>query len=114
PVERAVPSFYAHSARPPRDTHSLPTRRSSDLNNDYEAQRVVYNPEEQMKAANLRRQMQHLETGLRHTAPDWRCCICRRRLAAFIDRKSTRLNSSHRTTSYAVFCLKKKKRLRVG
>src|SRR5207248_8285882 len=26
-----------------------------------------------------------------------------------IDRKSTRLNSSHRTTSYAVFCLKKKK-----
>src|SRR5437773_5925242 len=26
------------------------------------------------------------------------------------DRKSTRLNSSHITTSYAVFCLKKKKR----
>src|SRR5207248_11468116 len=25
-----------------------------------------------------------------------------------IDRKSTRLNSSHRTISYAVFCLKKK------
>src|SRR6266516_6166359 len=25
------------------------------------------------------------------------------------DRKSTRLNSSHRTSSYAVFCLKKKK-----
>src|SRR5271168_139759 len=29
------------------------------------------------------------------------------------DRKSTRLNSSHRTISYAVFCLKKKK-LRVN
>src|SRR5438094_2873047 len=27
----------------------------------------------------------------------------------YIDRKSTRLNSSHRTISYAVFCLKKKK-----
>src|SRR5437867_9524425 len=27
----------------------------------------------------------------------------------FSDRKSTRLNSSHRTISYAVFCLKKKK-----
>src|SRR5207248_4963917 len=27
---------------------------------------------------------------------------------AFADRKSTRLNSSHRTISYAVFCLKKK------
>src|SRR5207248_11560077 len=29
---------------------------------------------------------------------------------AFGDRKSTRLNSSHRTISYAVFCLKKKKK----
>src|SRR5437867_5445122 len=28
---------------------------------------------------------------------------------AITDRKSTRLNSSHRTISYAVFCLKKKK-----
>src|SRR5207248_7544665 len=28
-----------------------------------------------------------------------------------LDRKSTRLNSSHRTISYAVFCLKKKKRI---
>ena len=27
-----------------------------------------------------------------------------------LDRKSTRLNSSHITTSYAVFCLKKKKK----
>src|SRR2546430_12923039 len=29
--------------------------------------------------------------------------------SAFIDRKSTRLNSSHSQISYAVFCLKKKK-----
>src|SRR5258708_17868368 len=28
---------------------------------------------------------------------------------AWIDRKSTRLNSSHQIISYAVFCLKKKK-----
>src|SRR5947208_550265 len=28
-----------------------------------------------------------------------------------LDRKSTRLNSSHQITSYAVFCLKKKKHL---
>src|SRR5207248_3260793 len=28
-----------------------------------------------------------------------------------LDRKSTRLNSSHRTISYAVFCLKKKKNI---
>src|SRR6266516_7415537 len=30
------------------------------------------------------------------------------------DRKSTRLNSSHRTISYAVFCLKKKKNTPYG
>src|SRR5437773_4024949 len=32
------------------------------------------------------------------------------RLAGKTDRKSTRLNSSHITISYAVFCLKKKKK----
>src|SRR2546422_7903934 len=32
--------------------------------------------------------------------------------AGFIDRKSTRLNSSHGYISYAVFCLKKKKSTR--
>src|SRR5689334_23454743 len=30
---------------------------------------------------------------------------------AAVDRKSTRLNSSHSSISYAVFCLKKKKKL---
>src|SRR5574337_1859909 len=28
----------------------------------------------------------------------------------YVDRKSTRLNSSHHSSSYAVFCLKKKKK----
>src|SRR5437762_10618408 len=39
--------------------------------------------------------------------------IASTRLARFpkpLDRKSTRLNSSHRCISYAVFCLKKKKK----
>src|SRR5947208_9898415 len=31
-----------------------------------------------------------------------------------VDRKSTRLNSSHQISSYAVFCLKKKTRFDVG
>src|SRR5256885_6509284 len=31
--------------------------------------------------------------------------------SAYIDRKSTRLNSSHLVISYAVFCLKKKKNI---
>src|SRR2546430_12880417 len=32
-------------------------------------------------------------------------------LSAHLDRKSTRLNSSHSQISYAVFCLKKKKKM---
>src|SRR5436190_9208253 len=32
------------------------------------------------------------------------------RIQAVLDRKSTRLNSSHTVISYAVFCLKKKKK----
>src|SRR3712207_7343068 len=34
--------------------------------------------------------------------------------AAAADRKSTRLNSSHANISYAVFCLKKKKKEQAG
>src|SRR6266540_4592343 len=37
----------------------------------------------------------------------WTCARC---CAPCRDRKSTRLNSSHITISYAVFCLKKKKK----
>src|SRR3712207_7345327 len=37
----------------------------------------------------------------------------KRHLAADRDRKSTRLNSSHANISYAVFCLKKKKKTNV-
>src|SRR6266496_5235442 len=36
--------------------------------------------------------------------PDWYMTLCE-------DRKSTRLNSSHVEISYAVFCLKKKKKI---
>src|SRR5437762_11224682 len=38
----------------------------------------------------------------------------KRRLAGARDRKSTRLNSSHRCISYAVFCLKKKKKKKIN
>src|SRR3712207_7486266 len=41
------------------------------------------------------------------------CLVLRRRILRYLlgqlDRKSTRLNSSHANISYAVFCLKKKK-----
>src|SRR3712207_7024919 len=39
--------------------------------------------------------------------------LCSDEAYAFSDRKSTRLNSSHANISYAVFCLKKKKKTRL-
>src|SRR5436190_17677680 len=69
---------YAH----PRDLHSFPTRRSSDLRDHLVLQARAFNPKS----------------------------LAHRRISdAPIDRKSTRLNSSHTVISYAVFCLKKKK-----
>src|SRR5437899_8205525 len=47
-------------------------------------------------------------SGARYAKPchnPWQCCA---------DRKSTRLNSSHLGISYAVFCLKKKKKRRIS
>src|SRR3712207_7036592 len=38
--------------------------------------------------------------------------VTRGELQQVLDRKSTRLNSSHANISYAVFCLKKKKHIR--
>ena len=41
------------------------------LNNDHEAQRVVYTPAEQMKLSGLVRQMREIEDDLKHKHPDW-------------------------------------------
>src|SRR2546430_12696842 len=41
----------------------------------------------------------------------WKPCGSRTAGAGHGDRKSTRLNSSHSQISYAVFCLKKKKKM---
>src|SRR5207248_6163283 len=48
------------------------------------------------------------KAGREKSAVDFRQLV-RECMDAARDRKSTRLNSSHRTISYAVFCLKKKK-----
>src|SRR5437867_5406448 len=71
--------FFFYSFSNHRDLHSFPTRRSSDLQ-----LRPVGNDLVRLKGLFLDL------------------------LAQQGDRKSTRLNSSHRTISYAVFCLKKK------
>src|SRR5207245_9028804 len=62
--------------------HSFPTRRSSDL--------VFY------------------QAGLCGDCAGNADSNGRRPAEVFLDRKSTRLNSSHGSISYAVFCLKKK------
>src|SRR5205807_9472238 len=65
------------------------------------------------RAAGRRRSLQVLPRRSDVPCPAWRGAPgCRdgiRRCAAG-DRKSTRLNSSHLVISYAVFCLKKKKK----
>ena len=42
------------------------------LNNDNEAQPVVYTPDELMKVADLTGQMRQIESGLRHQTADWK------------------------------------------
>ncbi len=41
------------------------------LNNDNEANIAVYTPDEQRRRADLFRQIQEIEAGLRHRSPDW-------------------------------------------
>src|SRR5437763_16967443 len=79
-----------------RDLHSFPTRRSSDLRLRRVAGMAgdVDQPFAEHAAA-FTAQGADEEAG----GP-----------LLFQDRKSTRLNSSHRCISYAVFCLKKKKK----
>src|SRR5205085_3924790 len=45
----------------------------------------------------------------RRQAMDWNLVLLSQAVETTIDRKSTRLNSSHSQISYAVFCLKKKR-----
>src|SRR5437867_11487810 len=84
---------------PRRAPHSLPTRRSSDLSQPQAAilgtYAIVKRPwvvqDELGEDVIAIRPIMNLTLSYDHR-----------------DRKTTRLNSSHRTTSYAVFCLKKK------
>src|SRR5690242_12026690 len=84
----------------PRDLHSFPTRRSSDLERPFERfvirdfEHGTGEPREERRVKLVGADIHHVRAG----AP----CVAGR------DRKSTRLNSSHMSISYAVFCLKKK------
>src|SRR5207249_7576162 len=107
--------------RSPQDLHSFPTRRSSDLC----AARFGLHP--LLRANNGSVNLCHwtslsqptrltlvllsifrrMGSGSRIPGRSMRLCL----RAGSIDRKSTRLNSSHVSISYAVFCLKKKNHL---
>src|SRR5437879_8706491 len=84
----------------PRILHSFPTRRSSDLSPDFRAgtARDGVPPVAHPPTRDPRR-------GRAEAATKLLACWAS---GPHEDRKSTRLNSSHRCISYAVFCLNKK------
>src|SRR5206468_11565957 len=101
-VNTAAFSFYCSGAHP--YLHSFPTRRSSDLicggcgscgmcGNDEVVR--LRSPDGRLEAVLFQRDCGATTGNLSRTTSD---------------RKSTRLNSSHDQISYAVFCLKKKKK----
>src|SRR5690606_41037771 len=85
---------------------SFPTRRSSDLPED-----IACFVKAEI-AQSVPRQKSWLFRGRRRLTalpPQWPALRCPlHNSSCSLDRKSTRLNSSHVTISYAVFCLKKK------
>src|SRR5687768_17850785 len=90
--------------RPPRSTlfpyttlfRSLPVEQASQAVSD-DQQRILADPHRPIR----------LETGQLEIVLHRGLCV---QPVGWTDRKSTRLNSSHGYISYAVFCLKKKKK----
>src|SRR5947209_18378148 len=83
-----------------RELHSFPTRRSSDLGSSQGGARS--------RGSGIARRQRPTD-GARPRREVWGGEVPRGRPHDARDRKSTRLNSSHANTSYAVLCLKKKK-----
>src|SRR5690606_41946623 len=98
----------------PHTLHSFPTRRSSDLEAVTEAAsaRAAGNGAERYERTGEATGPRGVHVrALRHRgAPGRRVQRLYGELGHAEDRKSTRLNSSHVKISYAVFCLKKKKK----
>src|SRR5699024_12082712 len=104
PTTRFSVCFHSCSCNH-RDIHSFPTRRSSDLLLDQhvtdKTKLLVLNTPSNPTGAIMS------EEDARAVA---QYCLDHNILVVAEDRKSTRLNSSHVSISYAVFCLKKKKK----
>src|SRR5437773_3466287 len=98
-------TFFFYCSCHHRDLHSFPTRRSSDLINPF------HELEREIEDFDALHQLAAEEKNESHRAQADREVLSEhdRLVHKLEDRKSTRLNSSHITNSYAVFCLKKKK-----
>src|SRR5205085_12537488 len=95
--------FFLKSHVPPPDLHSFPTGRSSDVEIYARMSRFLRLPEDELsKLANLQRRERLKKILAEQPTP-----------LREVDRKSTRLNSSHSQISYAVFCLKKKNKTKI-
>src|SRR5205807_8508437 len=106
--------FSFHCFLLPRDLHSFPTRRSSDLVwaicfkwNDVTGGEQGYPNVPMPSMAWLEWIPWVGDLKIDHKFFYLTLILAALSIAA-IDRKSTRLNSSHLVISYAVFCLKKK------
>src|SRR5690606_41719867 len=106
------PSFLSYCQRYQSNRPSFPTRRSSDLVET--AQSDVQSAEAALDEARARferqRELQRQGAISAQELETVRSAYLQAQAAreAALDRKSTRLNSSHVKISYAVFCLKKK------
>src|SRR5437773_3256447 len=87
-----------------RDIHSFPTRRSSDLAIVFAAMPSIDNHGAERFAGIFCARLNRSRPGSTSSEEPRQ-----NKKQKPVDRKSTRLNSSHITISYAVFCLKKKK-----
>src|SRR5690606_41573028 len=104
--------FFLHSYCVHRFLHSFPTRRSSDLFNElveYGLGVEVYDPILDADDVVCKYPRLNLNTSLTINSEDALISP-----SGKLDRKSTRLNSSHVKISYAVFCLKNKTQNRRG
>src|SRR5205085_4186087 len=102
--------FFSPSSPLPRAPPSFPTRRSSDLGllaGAAACDEATRRHDLPGNPAALMALMWHHATGGKGRK-DMVVLPYKDRL--LLDRKSTRLNSSHSQISYAVFCLKKKKK----
>src|SRR5690606_42130065 len=98
-------------AAPPLALHSFPTRRSSDLaDRDDHRRRLPPARGARARRGGGRDRAERRLAAAPARRRDRAGCSVPRGDRRGGDRKSTRLNSSHVKISYAVFCLKKKKK----